>query len=189
MADQFGDHTTQYIADYSSPRTGNPYQPARIQWNDRGIVLPCATQYFNNPIGECLLTNHRHIPLSIGYEMGSILPGLLGIDIVHSRECYQPTSIMSWDSGISNGSSNMQIHICSISISLSLSLSFFHYLSSKSLSLFHMFEKSVVSTQPIIVIIRLYIYIFIMRKYINIYKYIYIYICTHLGELSEDLTS
>ena len=28
-----GDYTTQY-----NPRTGNPYQPTRIQWNERGIL-------------------------------------------------------------------------------------------------------------------------------------------------------
>ena len=33
-----------------------------------------------------------------------ILPGLLGIMITHSRETYQPTSIMRWDRGIFNGS-------------------------------------------------------------------------------------
>ena len=36
--------------------------------------------------------------------IGIILPGLLGIMITHSRETYQPTSIMRWDSGIFNGS-------------------------------------------------------------------------------------
>jgi len=33
-----------------------------------------------------------------------ILPGLLGIMITHSRETYQPTSIMRWDRGIFHGS-------------------------------------------------------------------------------------
>ena len=33
-----------------------------------------------------------------------ILPGLLGMMITHSRETYQPTSIMRWDRGIFNGS-------------------------------------------------------------------------------------
>ena len=32
-----GDYTTQHIGDYSNPRTGNPYKPTRIKWNDSGI--------------------------------------------------------------------------------------------------------------------------------------------------------
>ena len=36
--------------------------------------------------------------------MWIILAGLLGIMITHSRETYQPTSIMRWDRGIFNGS-------------------------------------------------------------------------------------
>ena len=27
-----------YIGDYSNPRTGNPYKPTRIKWNDSGIL-------------------------------------------------------------------------------------------------------------------------------------------------------
>ena len=33
-----GDNTTQYIGDYVNPRTGTPYPPTRIQWNERGIL-------------------------------------------------------------------------------------------------------------------------------------------------------
>ena len=45
------------------------------------------------------------IPWWIDCEKGDlILPGLLGIMIAHSRETYQPTSIMRWDRGIFNGS-------------------------------------------------------------------------------------
>ena len=33
-----------------------------------------------------------------------ILPGLMGLLITHSRETYQPTSIMRWDRGICHGS-------------------------------------------------------------------------------------
>jgi hypothetical protein len=32
------DYTTQYIGDHNTPRTGNHDKPARIQWNDRGIL-------------------------------------------------------------------------------------------------------------------------------------------------------
>ena len=45
------------------------------------------------------------IPWVIDCEKGDlILPGLLGIMITHSRETYQPTSIVRWDRGIFNGS-------------------------------------------------------------------------------------
>ena len=33
-----GDSTTKYIGDCNDPRTGNPYNPTRIKWNNRGIL-------------------------------------------------------------------------------------------------------------------------------------------------------
>ena len=49
------------------------------------------------------------IPWWIDCEKGDlILPGLLGIRITHSRETYQPTSIMRWDRGIFNGSDDLR---------------------------------------------------------------------------------
>ena len=47
-----------------------------------------------------------------------ILPGLLGIMITHSRETYQPTSIMRWDRGIFNGS-HKEVHLLGASSSSS----------------------------------------------------------------------
>ena len=42
---------------------------------------------------------------------GIILPGLLGIMITHSRETYQPTSIMRWYRGIFNGSIDLNCNV------------------------------------------------------------------------------
>ena len=34
-----GDYTTQCVGDCNNnPRTGNPYNPTRIKWNDRGML-------------------------------------------------------------------------------------------------------------------------------------------------------
>ena len=49
------------------------------------------------------------IPWLIDCYRDLILPGLLGIMIAHSRETYQPTSIMRWDRGIFNGSDDLTV--------------------------------------------------------------------------------
>ena len=48
-----------------------------------------------------IMTTQKKGKLSTNeHFMGIILPRLLGMIITHSKELYQPTSIMGWDRGI-----------------------------------------------------------------------------------------
>ena len=82
-----------------------PFEPLKIH------------HFFGHVLGVYPLINvydYIYEPLKIHWliecEKGDyILPGLLGIMIAHSRETYQPTSIMGWDRGILNGSFSSRI--------------------------------------------------------------------------------
>ena len=44
---------TVYIGDYNNPRTGNPYKPTMIKWNDRGIYFTLLMWLSQIPVKLC----------------------------------------------------------------------------------------------------------------------------------------